>query len=119
MILVSEIWDSAKEIFGHCDEKILFKQITDSIELLSSSGEIDPLVGVVDICTDGNCVTLPREVETVLGASICGRPARGVDQLFQFHINGPGLRNCGGCRVTQTDEGNWPTYKDLKCPAKL
>jgi len=121
MILVSEIWDSAKEIFGHCDEAKLFKQITDSIELLSSSGEIDPLVGVVDICTDpgSGCVTLPREVETVLGASICGRPARGVDQLFEFHINGPGLRDCGGCRVTQTDQGNWPTYKDLKCPAKL
>ncbi len=119
MLLVSEIFDEAKKIFGHCLEPKLFRQITDSIELLSSAGEIDPLVGVVDICSDGGCITLPREVETVLGANICGRPARAVDQLFEFHINGPGLHCPSGCEATQTDQGNWPTYRDLRCPAKL
>lgn len=118
MIIVEEIWTEAQKIFGHCNEKKLFRQITDSIELLTTSGEIDPLTGVVDICVDGSCVTLPREVETPLSVNICGRPANGQDRLFQFHLNGPGSNQCS-CRWTWADEGQFPTYKDLKCPAKL
>jgi len=118
MIIADEVWDSAKEIFGHCHEPKLFRQLTDSIELLTTSGDTDPLVGVVDICVDGNCVTLPREIETPLGVNLCGRPAHGRDFLFQFHLNGPGSRDCG-CSWTWADAGTHPTYKDLKCPAKL
>lgn len=120
MIIADEVWDSAKEIFGHCNEPKLFRQLTDSIELLATSGDIDPLVGVVDICVDdcNNCVTLPREVETPLGVNICGRPAQGRDFLFQFHLNGPGSKDCG-CSWRWADAGTHPTYKDLKCPAKL
>jgi hypothetical protein len=118
MLLVSEIFDEAKKIFGHCRESKLFRQITDSIELLATAGEIDPLIGEVDICVDGNCVTLPREVETPLAVNICGRPAHGEDRLFKYHINGPGTRGCS-CNWTWADLGTFPTYKDLKCPAKL
>jgi len=118
MIIVEEIFDSAKEIFGHCNEPKLFRQITDSIELLTTSGDIDPLIGSVDICVDGNCVTLPREIETPISVNVCGRPAHGQDRLFEFHLNGPGSRDCS-CRWSWTDEGQFPTYKELKCPAKL
>ena len=118
MIITEEIWEEAKKIFGHCREPKLFRQITDSIELLANKGEIDPLVGFVDLCVAGSCVTLPREVETVLSVNICGRPAQGRDQLFEFHLNGPGSRDCP-CRWVWTDGGTWPTYKDLLCPAKL
>lgn len=120
MIIVSEIFEEAKKIFGHCKEPKIFRQITDSIEMLANKGEIDPLVGFVDLCVSGNCVTLPREVETVISVNICGRPAMARDQLFEFHLNGPGSRDCGqGCRYTWTDGGRWPTYKDLNCPAKV
>jgi len=128
MIIVDEIWEEAKKIFGHCREPKLFRQITDSIELLANKGEIDPLVGFVDLCVSGQCVTLPREVETVLSVNICGRPALGRDQLFEFHLNGPGSCGVGArgvtgfgraCTWTWTDGGNWPTYKDLICPSKL
>lgn len=118
MIVVSEIWEETKKIFGHCKEDKLFRQLTDSIELLATSGDIDPLIGVVDICADGSCITLPREVETVLAVNLCGCPARAKDQLFEFHLNGPGSKGCG-CDWSWADGGNWPTYKDLKCPAKL
>ena len=117
-MLVSDIWDDAKVIFGHCREEKLFRQITDSIELLAGKGEVDPLRGFVDLCVDGNCVTLPREVETVLSVNICGRPAISRDRLFEFHLNGPGSRDTE-CRHIWTDGGNFPTYRDLKCPVKL
>lgn len=118
MILVSEIFEEAKKIFGHCRESKLFRQITDSIELLATSGEVDPLIGIVDICADGQCISLPREIETPLSVNICGRPAYGRDVLFEFHPNGPGSRDCG-CNWTWSDQGTSPVYKELHCPSKL
>lgn len=118
MILVSEIWDEARKTFGHCLEPKLYRWITDAVELLASKGEIDPLVGFVDLCLDGPCATLPAEIETVLAVNICGRPAMSKDILFSFHLNGPG--DCGrSCSYSWADQGNWPTYKDLVCPSKL
>lgn len=118
LFLVSEIIDDAKVILGFNREDKLFLWLTDAIELLANKGDIDPLVGFVDICLDGDCATLPREVETVLAANIGGHPAHPQDQLFSFHLNGPGDFNCS-CSYTWTDSGNHPVYRDLKCPSKL
>lgn len=118
MIIVSEVWKAAKRTFGHCDEPLLYREITDAVEMLASKGEIDPLVGYLDICLDGSCATMPAEVETVLAVNICGRPASSKDVLFSFHLNGPGDCGCS-CKYSWADQGNWPTYKDIKCPSKL
>lgn len=118
MIFVSEIFEQAKQIFGICNERLLLRLISDAVQLLSNKGEVDALVAYVDLCVDGQCVTLPREVETVLAVNIGGRPALGHDVLFSFHLNGPGDFNCS-CAYDWFDGGNFPTYRDLKCPAKL
>ena len=117
-MLVSDIWDDARVIFGHCKEDRLFRQISDAIQLLANKGEVDPLVGYVDICVTNNCITLPREVETVLALNIGGHPALGHDELFSFHLNGPGDFNCS-CNYDWFNTGNFPTYRDLPCPARL
>lgn len=118
MIICDEIFDEAKKIFGHCREPKLFRWITDSIELLANKGEVDPLVGYVDLCVDGNCVTLPPEIETPLAVTIGGHPALGRDVLFSFHLNGPGeFRTC--VRWAWQDGGSFPTYRDLRCPGQL
>jgi hypothetical protein len=118
VLTVSEILDEAKEIFGHCNQKKLFRWISDSVELLANKGEIDPLVGYVDICVSGKCVTLPREVETLLAVNIGGRPSLGHDELFTFHLNGPG--DIGGdCEYSWFNTGGFPTYRDLQCPSRL
>lgn len=118
MLIVNDIWDEAKKIFGHCNEPKLFNQISDSIELLANKGEIDPLVGYVDICVTGQCVTLPREVETPLAVNIGGHPSLGHDQLFSFHLNGPGDFQ-QTCEFSWFDVGNFPTYRDLACASRL
>lgn len=118
MLTVDEIYEEASEIFGHCDQPKLLRWITDAVQLLANKGEIDPLVGFVDICVDGSCVTLPREVETVLGVNIGGHPALGRDETFSFHLNGPG-DYCTPCNYTWTNSGGFPTYRDLRCPGKL
>lgn len=118
MLLVSEIWDEAMEIFGHCNEPKLLRWITDAVQFLANKGEVDPLIGYVDLCVSGRCVTLPREVETVLSLNISGTPARGRDELFSFHLNGPG--ECReSCKYTWDNSGTFFTYRDLQCPARL
>lgn len=118
MLLVSDIYEEAEEIFGHCSERKLLRWITDSVQLLANKGEIDPLVGMVDVCVHGKCVTLPREVETVLQVNICGHPTRGRDEQFIFHLNGPG-EGCQSCDYSWVNEGNFFTYRDIQCPVKL
>lgn len=118
MLIVSEIWDEAREIFGHCNEEKLLRYISDAVKLLANKGEIDPLIGYLDICTAGRCVTLPREVELVLAVNIGGRPSLGHDELFSFHLNGPGDCNVT-CDFDYFNVGSFPTYRDLPCPAKL
>ncbi len=118
MLKVDDIWEQASVIFGHCNERKLLRDITDAVELLANKGEVDPLVGQVDICVNGGCVTLPREIETVLAVNIGGRPALGRDELFEFHLNGPGEFRTD-CGYTWTNVGGFPTYRDIVCPAKL
>lgn len=116
-MLVKEIYNEAQKIFGHCAFPILLRWITDSVQLLADKGETDLLVGYLDLCVQGNCVTLPREVETILAVNICGCPTISRDVLFSFHNNGPG-DGCS-CGWTWADQGNWFTYKDIQCPSKL
>lgn len=118
MLTANDIWDDAEVIFGICDETKLLVKISDAVELLVNKGEIETLVGFVDICVDGQAVTLPREVETVLGVNIGGHPAIGRDELFSFHLNGPG-DFCTSCRYSWENVGAFPTYKDIRCPSKL
>lgn len=117
MFLVSDILDDAKKIFRGCDEPNLFNKIGDSIELMTSKGEIDPLVGYVDLCVSGQCVTLPREVETVLAINLDGHPTIGRNPLFSFHLNGPGdfITRC----KSYSELGQFPTYRDMHCPSQL
>lgn len=118
MFLAEDIFEEAQTIFGFSRTPKLFRWITDAVELLAQKGEIDPLVGWVDLCVDSGCITLPREIETVLACNIGGRPALGHDQLFSFHLNGPGDFSTP-CNYTWVDGGNFPTYRDIKCPSKL
>lgn len=118
MLVAEHIRDDAEEVFGHCNEPKLFRYITDSVRLLANKGEIDPLVGSVDLCVDGQCVSLVREIETVLAVNIGGHPALGRDELFSFHLNGPG-DFCTPCDFTWVNSGGFPTYRDLRCPGKL
>ena len=118
MLIVEDVWEEATEVFGICNERKLLKYITDAVQLLANKGEIDPLVGYVDICVDGDCITLPREIQTVLAVNIAGNPSVGRDELWNFHLNGPG--DCGqSCNWEWINSGNFYTYRDLQCPAKL
>lgn len=116
-MLVKDIYEQARKVAGHCSLPILLKFITDAVQLLADKGETDLLVGYVDLCVVGNCITAPREVETVLAINICGHPTYSRDALFSYSVNGPG-DGCS-CGWTWADQGNHYTYRDIQCPSKL
>lgn len=136
MFLVDDIYDEAKNILGTGDETKLFRWLGDAVSLLANKEDLEGWKLFLDVCTagcscgDGNTcnnpsgcgrkvITLPREVDTVIGVNIGGQPVAGFSQLFSFHLNGPG--DCRTvCEWKWQDQGTWhTTYKDLTAPAYL
>lgn len=136
MFRVDDVYDEAKSIMGSCNDVQLFKWMGDAVSLICNKSDLEGWKGYLDICTTGcsckdtstcnspagcgrKCVTLPREVQTVIGVNIGGQPVFGRDQLFEFHLNGPG--SCRTvCEWSWTDQQrNHSTYRDLVLPAKL
>lgn len=121
MFRVDDVYDEAKKIIGSCDDTTLFRYLGDAVTMIANKGEFEGWKGWLDICTsgDGLCVTLPREVETVLAVNFGGKPTLGYGTFFNFHLNGPG--DCRhSCDWSWQDQGNWHcTYRDLATPAKL
>jgi hypothetical protein len=121
MFRVDDIWDDGKKILGACDDDTFFRRLGDAVSLIVNKGEFEGWKGWLDICTtnSGRCITMPREVETVLSLNIGGRPALGFGQLFNFHLNGVGDCRCS-CDWAWQDQGVFhSTYRDITQPAKL
>ncbi len=89
-MFVSEFYAQAKQQFAGCDEPTILARLSDAVKLLSNKGINDPLLGEIELCVCDGCVTLPRDVGTVLGIDVCGSPSLIQDQWFKYHINGPG-----------------------------
>lgn len=137
MFRVDDIYDEAKSIIGVCSDDKLFKWLGDAVSLIANKADLEGWKGFIDICTAGcscketasvcnspagcgrKCITLPREVETVIGVNIGGQPVLGYGQLFEFHLNGPG--SCRTvCEWKWQDQGNYHcTFRDLVHPALL
>lgn len=90
--------------------------------MIANKGDFEGFKSWIDICTAdhaGHCITLPREVETVIAVNIGGHPTLGYGTLFNFHLNGMG--DCHhGCQWSWQDQGAWHyTYRDILTPKKL
>jgi hypothetical protein len=136
MFTVDSIWDDGKKILGTCDDEKFLRYVGDSAALVGNKEDLEGLKGWADICTVGcscqsglncsnaagcgrRCISMPREVLTVIGVNVGGQPLLGRSQLFQFHLNGTG--SCRTvCEWSYDDRGyGWPTQRDLVHPSKL
>ena len=119
MILVSDIWDDAKDVFGSCDSSVLYRGINDAVDMLAYKGDWSPFMVYLDICGQGTCVTLPSEVETPLALMMDGIPALSRGQLYRFHLNGPGEN--GGTISQRGWEfmGQSPVMQDILVPTAV
>lgn len=121
MFRVADVEEEARKIMGVCDDTKLFRWLGDTVSLIANKGDFEGWKGWLDICTsgDGHCITLPREVETVLAVNIGGHPTLGYGTLFNFHLNGMG--DCRRrCDWSWQDQGAWHfTYRDIVTPGRL
>ena len=117
-MLAADFYSQAKTAFAGCDEATVLARLTDAVRLLVNKGINDPLLGEIEMCVCNGCITLPRDVGTILGIDVCGQPTLIQDQFFKYHINGPGTKSHSACGVI-TEMGQVCTYKDPSEPAYL
>lgn len=119
MITVADIWEQAKDVFGTCENSELYRGINAAVQMLCNKGDWTLSMAYVDInITDDTCVALPQEVETPLGISVDGHPLLARDELYRFHLNGPGeIWHPVGWHWE--NKGVSSTMEDLDTPAKL
>jgi hypothetical protein len=118
MFQVSDVYDEVEDIAGFCNESRMFLWITNAISLIANKSDFDGWIQYVDLCVSGQCITLPREVVQVLGINIEGTPTLGRNQLFNFHLNGPG-DGSETIQYTHQDLGTYPVYRDIAEPVQL
>lgn len=134
MFRVDDIFDEAKKIAGICDDAKLFRWLGDAASLICNKADLEGLKGTIDICSVGcsctganpcsgscgrKCLTMPREIQTVIAVNIGGKPALGYAQLFSHHQNGPGDCRCSCDWSWQDMGGYFSTFRDIITPAKL
>lgn len=135
MFQLAETYDEVKKVVGQCSDEVFLRTATDAFAMIASQMEPEGLRGYLDICSVGcacasggtcpstgcgkQCVSLPREVETILGVNCCGSPGLGYGSLFSFHLNGPGDGRTS-CKFSWEDRGGFhSTFKDLITPSNL
>lgn len=114
MILVGDIFDRIRRVFGNCSEELAYEKLNSAVEILRNEGNWNPLLGSMDICAQDCIVTFPDDVETPLAANVGGFPADFRNKWFEFHMNGPGTECCQqSCFIHWQDQGNFPTFRDI------
>lgn len=118
-MVVSDIYEEAKEALGRCDASTVYRRITDAVRLANANAKgNDWNIAQMDITVCDGCVTLPADVGTVLAVNRNGIPTLIRDQWFQYHANGPG--SCEWQTWEYTNElGQVCTYRDPSSPVKL
>lgn len=115
MFPVELIRTRLERALGTCDKDEILDRVNSAAEILCSKALWDPCRGFVDICVGASdTITLPDEVDTILAINIAGRPAMGHDMYWQFHLNGPGIKEQTGnsCNYDWIDGASWPTFTD-------
>jgi hypothetical protein len=117
---VSDILSDLKtsEVLGSCDDSYVFARLTDAQKLVANMGTLNPSIGEMSLCVCDGCVTLPDDVETVLGVNQGGFPTLMRDEWFQYHANGPGTECWQPWNYTDI-RGQVCTWRDPSGPVYL
>lgn len=120
-MFVSEIIDQVIEVLGRCDRQKALRRISEAVRALQDEGDWAANIGALDITTlsDGNIVTLPREVETPLAVAVNGNPVFMRDEFYRFHLNGDGLTDDHVVPWAWDDSGTVPNFMDIGTPGPL
>lgn len=117
-MFVSEILTEAKEALGRCADDVVFRRITDAVQLANNQGKFEVSLAIINLCVCDGCITLPADVAVVLACNNNGQPTLLRDEWYQFHANGTG----DDCYTpwNYTDElGAVCTFRDPAKPVTL
>lgn len=120
-MFVSEIIDQVAEVLGRCDREKALQRISDAVIALQDEGDWNANIGAMDITTfsDGNILTLPRDVETPLAVAVNNNPTFMRDEFYRYHLNGEGLSDDNVVSWAWDDEGAVPNFMDIGTPGPL
>lgn len=71
------------------------------------------------ICSQGGCLTLPRQIAAIHEMAVCGMPVSIRNQFWEFLLNGTGVQwddsenHCSCPGPNFIDRGWFPTYADI------
>jgi hypothetical protein len=87
-----------------------------AVERLMNEGKFVGTVIRYAICTSNNCLTWPREIETIEAAWLCDTPMIVRGGWYEALENGPGLISGQSCfpELTLVDRGNAVTFDDIQ-----
>lgn len=90
----------------------LIDRVNEAIQRLMIRGKWLGTIQRYKFCVYHCCLTLPRWVETILAANVCGAPHRIRNQWYEFMGNGPGSVGCCGCSFIDRGDG-YSTFHDI------
>lgn len=90
----------------------VISRVNEAQRLLIDEGIYAELKARYSFCQYDGCITLPRELEAILGITIDKTPTKPQNMWYEFLDGGPGEQTCDGMNVP-LDRGNVVTYRDI------
>lgn len=108
---------------GFCETDARVRTFTNAAQERLLNREIDPVGSIVQyrFCTTNNCLVLPRQIQTVLGFTICNEPGVVRPIWYSFHANGPGqvcATDCCGVVPRMIDQGTVVAFNEVRGTGK-
>ncbi len=72
-----------------------------------------------NVCITGGCITLPRQIETIEAAALCGRPITVRNEWYEYLESGPGITSeTSGFARQLIPKGDFCAFDDVVGPLK-
>lgn len=106
--------DCAKALNLPMADARVLRYVNQACERLIYEGKWVDTYARYTICTSNQCLTWPREIETIEAATFCTTPVVLRNEWYEFLGSGPGLADggCGPC-LTMIDRGNAVAFDDV------
>jgi hypothetical protein len=89
--------------------------VNEAIQRLLPKGKWVGTTSRMRFCVYSQCITMPRQVETIETYAIGGRPGDIRNEWYEFLPNGPGLGQCDNCGSTALlPRGFAPAFNDIR-----
>lgn len=114
-LIYSQVKGVIARALGECENGARVLALANESQERLLNRPSDPLGSTVRyrFCSSNACITLPRQVRTVLRWALCSCPGLIRPEWFELMSNGPGLQNEDGCSSSLFDHGTVPAFQEV------